>query len=131
MIQNNRQCLINLVDSEAQYLLIKNGANNCVSTGHPWTVEALTGQRIQSTLMDFSKSTESDQDQHLYQRQCFIKIGHIYDRVSNNNFTLCAPRGHNSSLLFSHQSKSNALEIGFETSVKRDSLGFYVMKLQG
>ena len=65
------------------------------------------------------------------QRLCFVKLGHIYDRISSDNITLCAPRNNNSSLLFSHQSKSNVLEIGFEATAKGDSHEFYVIKLQG
>lgn len=134
MVQSNRQCLINLVDSDPQHLLLKYSPNNCGSPGHLWTVEALTGQRIQAILIDFSKSTENDPEQYFLQsqhRSCFIKLGHFYDRTSNDNISLCAPRHNNFSLLFSHQSKSNTLEIGFEAPKKEESHEFYVIKLQG
>ena len=131
-MQESRRCVVS-VTTEAQFISSSsstssevNIVSSCGSKSHPWRLEAVAGQRINISLLDFTVMSMSAADRPRDRVTC-RQYGYVLEKLNKRNMSVCGGGGaqlRQSHVLISH---SNYLHIVHTPNIEQS----FLIKVEG
>ena len=128
-VQESRHCSVS-VTTEAQFISSSsdvNSVSSCGSKSHPLRLEAVAGQRVNISLLDFTATVSTSRD-----RVTCRQYGYVLEKLNKRNVSVCAGGG--AQLRQSHVllSQSNNLHIVLTPSrPTSDNEQNFLVKVEG
>ena len=107
--------------------------NNCGSSSCPWILQALPGQKLNITLIDFAMSSGSGRDPntgtgHLSIPEICYKYAVIRERGKKKDTTICGGQEREK---FVYQSDSNSVHIEVAGGRRGGNFGYFLLQYEG
>ena len=116
VVEDGRSCTVAVsnqpIHISGRHLRMSTSHSGCGSRNTPWRLEALVGQRIRVSVLDFADydddATTLKSSSPVDVEDCRRQFGYILDRPARKNISVCGVKERTRPM---HDSKANVLEL--------------------